>query len=302
MRAKGARRLRAFLKAMRDRSRYLWAPECKIYDCFTYFNERELLEFRIDYLMDVVDYFVIVEADRTHSGVPKEQNFRLDIFDASVRGKIRYQYISFPEKLPDPPWTSGSSEENILAWKREGYQRMRLIDGLHDAGQEDIVVVTDLDEIPNRDRLRELKRDNRIASRNSVVALEMSVFFYDIRGLARYSSGKAFRWHHPKVATRKNLECTSKIRLSPPDAVIHEGGWHFTYFGGVERVKNKLKSYSHIEADTEENLAAVERRLSDHSDIVGRREFSYSDTYDKSKLPRLLFSEKYREFFEGKMT
>jgi beta-1,4-mannosyl-glycoprotein beta-1,4-N-acetylglucosaminyltransferase len=293
------RRLRDFLKAKRDDYRYRRATESKIYDCFTFFNEVELLEFRIDYLKEVVDHFVIVEADQTHTGLPKRQNFPLDIFDDSVKNKIRYSYISFPENLPDPVWASGNSGDNILSWKREAYQRMRLIDGLHDARRDDIVLVTDLDEIPKRDTLLEIKKDNRIARRYPVVALEMSLFFYDVRGLASYSNGSAFPWRHPKFTARKNLECTNKIRLSPPKAIVHDGGWHFSYFGGVERIRTKLRSYAHTEVDTPENLSAVEKRVLDRSDIVGRDEFSYSDTYDKSKLPDLVLSEQYRKFFLG---
>jgi beta-1,4-mannosyl-glycoprotein beta-1,4-N-acetylglucosaminyltransferase len=293
------RRLREFLKAKRDEYRYRHATESKIYDCFSFFNEVELLEFRIEYLRDVVDHFVIVEADQTHSGLPKPRHFPLDIFDDSVKDKIRYFFISFPEHLPDPVFGSEHSDENIVSWKRERYQRIRLIDGLHDPRRDDIVLVTDLGEIPNRRRLLEIKKDNRIARRYPVVALEMSQFFYDVRGFASYSDGKAFHWRHPKFTARRNLQCTNEIRLSPAKAIVHEGGWHFTYFGGVERIRSKMKSYAHTEAATPEHLSAVEERVLKHSDIIGRDEFSYSDTYDKSKLPDLVFSEKYRTFFLG---
>jgi hypothetical protein len=60
-----------------------------------------------------------------------------------------------------------------------------------------------------------------------------------------------------------------------------------------------MKSYAHTEAATPEHLSAVEERVLEHSDIIGRDEFRYSDTYDKSKLPDLVFSERYRRFFLG---
>jgi len=283
-------------------ARRLWSGssvERYLYDCVTFFNEREILEFRLDYLKDIVDYFVIVEADQTYSGRPKAQNFCSEWVPDDVKDRIRYACISFPQNLPDPAWVSGVSEDSRLAWKRENYQRAGLIEGLYDANSEDLVLVSDVDEIPDRDRLRELKTRSRLPNLAPVIALEMSVFYYDIHGLASYADGRPFRWRRPKLTTRKYLECTNRIRLAPPDSTVSDAGWHFTYFGGVDRVRTKLGAYAHTEAATAEHLAAVPERVRGRRDVVGRDEFAYTDTYDASKLPRLIFSEKYRPFFDG---
>jgi len=274
------------------------ADRC-LYDCFTFFDEREILEFRLEYLKDVVDYFVIVEADQTHSGRPKAQNFCFEWVPDDVKDRIRYTCISFPQNLPDSVWASGTSEDNHLAWKRESYQRARLIYGLYDANSEDLVLVSDVDEIPDRDRLRELKTRSRLPDRSPVIALEMSVFFYDIHGLASYADGRPFRWRHPKLTARKHLECSNRIRLAPPDSIVSDAGWHFAYFGGVDRIRTKLSACAHTQAATPERLAAVPERVRGRRDVVGRDEFAYADIYDASKLPRLIFSEKYRPFFDG---
>jgi hypothetical protein len=102
----------------------------KIYNIFTFFNEIELLKFRIDYLKNVVDYFVIVEADESFSGIPKKQNFSLDDFDPEVRSKIRYSYISYPNEIDFPvKITEKGNPNNRRAWAREWYSRSRLSDG-----------------------------------------------------------------------------------------------------------------------------------------------------------------------------
>src|SRR5262249_35660284 len=223
-----------------------------LYDCVTFFNEREILEFRLDYLKDIVDYFVIVEVDQTYSGRPKAQNFCSEWVPDDVKDRIRYACISFPQNLPDPAWVSGVSEDSRLAWKRENYQRAGLIEGLYDANSEDLVLVSDVVVILDRDRLRELKTrsrlptvapvialktGSRLPNLAPVIALEMSVFYYDIHGLASYADGRPFRWRRPKLTTRKYLECTNRIRLAPPDSTVSDAGWHFTYFGGVDRVR-----------------------------------------------------------------
>ena len=106
-----------------------------IYDCFTFFDENEILEIRLNELNKYVDYFVIVEAGQSHRGVKKNKNINEDIIN-KFKSKVRYYYID-------------SFDKNLSPWQRENFQRNYLNAGLHDAKKDDIIIVSDADEIPN---------------------------------------------------------------------------------------------------------------------------------------------------------
>jgi beta-1,4-mannosyl-glycoprotein beta-1,4-N-acetylglucosaminyltransferase len=261
----------------------------KIYDCFNFNNEKELINFRIDYLKDIVDYFIIVEADKTQSGLEKQQNFSFDWFDEKIKNKIRYYFISFPneDSLESPIWTS--SEDSIPSWKREEYQRKYLKNGIFDSQSDDIIIVSDLDEIPNKEKILKLKENHTTLNDFKLVSLAMNMFNFSIDNLKLNEDNSPFIWYHPKILKSKNLICTNKVRLSQPNAIIENGGWHFTYFGGEQRLKNKLKDAAHREADNENQLKDFLKSM--------KKENYTKLKYPKELLPDLIFTEKYKDFF-----
>jgi beta-1,4-mannosyl-glycoprotein beta-1,4-N-acetylglucosaminyltransferase len=156
----------------------------KIYNIFTFFNEIELLKFRIDYLKNVVDYFVIVEADESFSGIPKKQNFCLDDFDPEVRSKIRYSYISYPNEIDFPvKITEKGNPNNRRAWAREWYSRSRLSDGLYDAEPEDMIILSDVDEVMYQELLQKTNWSglSNLLEEHKVIDLSQYVFHYNIK-------------------------------------------------------------------------------------------------------------------------
>ena len=119
----------------------------KVYDCFTFFNELDLLEIRLNELYNSVDYFVIAEANMSHSGKPKdyvlEENWeRFKPF----QDKIRYL------KIDDFPVTHNS-------WVREKFQRDALSRGFTDMQSDDLIIISDLDEIPRAEIIDMIKED-----------------------------------------------------------------------------------------------------------------------------------------------
>lgn len=125
----------------------------KVYDCFTFYNEFELLELRLRSLWDVVDYFVIVEANRKHTGEPKIFNFweRQDEFKDFLP-KIRF----VPADMSNVPF------KGVGDWAIENAQRNAIMQGLVDAEPDDLILISDLDEIPNPEIFPSLS-DNRLA-------------------------------------------------------------------------------------------------------------------------------------------
>ena len=209
----------------------------KIYDCFTFFNELELLEVRLSELYDTVDFFVIAESDTSHTGLKKEYNLEknLHIYNQYL-DKIRYI------KVNDMPETTDS-------WVRENFQRNALSRGLEDAEPEDLIIVSDLDEIPRSEMINLIKEDNQGWER---FILNCPQFRHRLNYMKIYD-----RNNYPNIiVTRYNqFTCPQQEREytffwnhKPSDTVILDhGGWHFTYFGDDDRVKYKIQNFAHTE-------------------------------------------------------
>lgn len=119
--------------------------DIKIYDCFMYFNELELLKFRLEYCYNYVTKFIIIDATETHTGAPKAP-LNLDLIDAKFRDKIIYECIDFPAEL-----SIKNNTKNVekIAWEREHYQRNRIANYLKKFEEDDLCLISDLDEICN---------------------------------------------------------------------------------------------------------------------------------------------------------
>jgi len=214
----------------------------KIYDCFTFFNELDLLEIRLEELYDTVDYFVIAEANMTHSGNPKEyvlpnhwNRFK------KYQNKIRYIPVN------DFPVTHDS-------WVREKYQRDTLRRGLNDVSSEDLIIISDLDEIPRAEILEMIKTDENKYER---YVLQVPLFRYKFNFL---------KWYRPvvnnqmivtraHVFTDPNRERDYTHAWLPParDFVcIQHAGWHFSYLGDNNNAIHKLKNFAHVEQNIPE--------------------------------------------------
>jgi beta-1,4-mannosyl-glycoprotein beta-1,4-N-acetylglucosaminyltransferase len=131
-----------------------------IYDCFTFFNELELLEIRLNTLYDYVDKFVIVEATKSHTNQPKELFFEnnKEKFKQFSDKIIHIIVDEFPPIIQE--WFAQDIYENNEKkgnWGLENFQRNQIMKGLIDANDEDVIIITDLDEIPVPERIAEYK-------------------------------------------------------------------------------------------------------------------------------------------------
>ena len=122
----------------------------KIYDCFTFYNEFELLELRLKSLWDVVDYFVIVEADRKHTNEPKPYYF----------WERQDEFKEFFPKIRHLPVEMTIDFKGVGDWSIENAQRDAIIYGLEDAAPDDLILISDLDEIPAPDIFQRLRDNN----------------------------------------------------------------------------------------------------------------------------------------------
>lgn len=216
-------------------------PKIKVYDCFTFYNEFDILEIRLEELWDSVDYFVIAEANTTHQSKPKEFLLKERWNDfAKYHSKIRHIMV---EDMPCNPNT----------WVNENFQRRALARGLYDMEPEDLVIVGDGDEIVRPEVIELIKEDpndyNRYVAFLPIFYFKLNYLMVNplgIHGKAIITRGRAF------IDPQAEREITFPWTQKPPNAdycYVNHAGWHFTYFGKTDFAKNKIQSFAHAETN-----------------------------------------------------
>ena len=237
----------------------------KIVDCFIFYNELDMLLYRLDTLFNHVDYFILVESKYTYSGKEKELYYfnNRHLFEA-YNSKIVHVVV---DKMPFIfPAIDYSKNEQ---WENEHYQRNAIKNGidkliLHD---EDVIIVSDLDEIPDDNLLSCIK--NGSVHINSIYGLEQDFYYYNLN--TKMSS----RWDASKICSFKIYK---EINLSFQDIrclstqPIHKGGWHLSYFGDKHFIQNKIQNFSHQEYNNDKytDLNLIEARVNNQVDLYNR--------------------------------
>jgi beta-1,4-mannosyl-glycoprotein beta-1,4-N-acetylglucosaminyltransferase len=270
----------------------------RIIDCFPYFNEKELLELRINLLYDHVDKFIICDADRTHSGKPKPFTCKDTIRELNLpEDKIQVVEVNLPKDSPDS-WVSS-------AWIRERMQRNAASEFIEDG---DICYIGDCDEIINPEFI---KYYASISKQNLNYILRVPLTFLNGRADLRVcdQQGNPRDWSVSYFCMRNHLQkyTLSDIREArsmskqidfldifvTEDEKIVECGWHFSWMGDIERIKTKCNSFlHHDEFDVVENyLPSV-----NSTDPLGRGDHILKD-YPKNLLPSKIFElERVKNF------
>ena len=234
----------------------------KIFDCFMYFDEEVVLDLRLNTLNEYVDYFVIIESEFTHRGEKRKLKFNHKKFE-KFKNKIIYKVFSTPpEKIEI---INNNDNEKIKgnkyimnAIKRENGQRNFIEEGLYNAKKDDIILISDVDEIPN---LAEIDFDKL---HEKILMFRQEMFYYKFN-----LKLPGTIWTGTKGCRKKDLLSPqwlrnikdrkySKLRLDilfskkkyNSIKFIDNGGWHFTNIKTAEEIHHKLKSYlHHIEFD-----------------------------------------------------
>jgi len=202
----------------------------RLFDCFLFNAELDLLEFRLDLLADVVDHHVIVEAPRTHSGSVKPLHFA-EHADRFARHADRIVHVVVDDlPLPDP----GPAGR----WVPENFQRRAIERGLVDAGPDDVVLLCDVDEIPDPAVLATVVE--RLAQ---PAAIEMQLSYL------RANWTSAVPWTLPRVAPRGSFDDLQRLRVDEPALLVRSAGCHFSYLMDDEQISRKMRTYAHGEFD-----------------------------------------------------
>lgn len=219
---------------------FCFAHNPKIYDCFMFFNEIDLLEWRFEELYDHVDYFVLVENIETFQGNSKPLYFQenKDRF-AKYLDKIRHVVLSTPI----------FQQCNRNPWAVEKTQRDAIVQGLYDAQPEDIIFISDADEIIRADTIPEIVKN--LSATNPILFLEMyGANFFINRTYGTWMLAYATQIEFLSKYSPDHLRTQHKEFITPTNH-IQNAGWHFSSLGGHEKFVIKLESFSHMEANNE---------------------------------------------------
>lgn len=209
----------------------------KIIDAFMYRDEADFLEMRLYELYDVVDHFVIVEADVTHQDTPKPSHFN----------EVRERFEPYMDKIV-PVWATGlpTAADDPDPWARELSQREHIATGLARIGvtDDDIVMQSDVDEIPRPLHVRNVRPGRKFVS----FGMRFHCWAVD--------------WLHPEVwhgTVATTVGTLGKIGPAPfahmrtlrnlvePMPHMQDVGWHFTWVGDPDKSKLKVASFCHPE-------------------------------------------------------
>ena len=293
----------------------------KVFDCTAYFDEELMMDIRFNILNNHVSKFIVVESRYSHSGKKKKLNFNLKRF-SEFRHKILYLVIEDEPKnlLEIKNNDTDSAIKRLNSIKRLEQARNYMMEGLKDASEDDIVLLSDSDEIPNLD-VCDIKNIG-----NDIYIFEQKMFnykfnlYYDLipwfgTRACKIKNLKSFAWLKDlkiKKYPLWRIDVLFSDLKSNKVKIIKNAGWHFNNLLTAEKLYNKLINQGHHnEFDdsgiTLENLKAkIENRLAFYNHKADKKDNDkYNFEYKLKKisddqLPRYLVEnkEKYQKWFD----
>ncbi len=249
----------------------------QVFDCFTFFNELELLEVRLEELNPVVDYFVLVEAARTFSNKPKPLFFK----------EHRARFGKFLHKII--PISLALMPERSSTWSLEAFQRDAITLGLTQCRLDDYVMISDLDEIPRAETVRDL-----VASSWDSAVLSMPTYYYKLN--CKNVAGEV---EQPlTVFTRRRLLATPQqaraTRFDLPSVL--NAGWHFSFLGDEREIREKIDAFSRQELNTPEFTGAekLSARVHGARDLFERPGYRWEFVPLDESFPRFVRENRER--------
>lgn len=257
-----------------------------IYDTFIYNNEDLILDIRLNYLNKFVEKFIIVEAKFTHQGKEKKNFLNLSNFN-KFKNKITYLFI---ENFPP----------NLSNWGRENFQRNYISKSTKDLLDDDYIIISDVDEIPNFESLNNFEK-------YKFTAFEQLNFCYKFN----MKNMTYPKWYGSKLCKKKYLKSPQWLRnlkvrefsffqfYKTKWNIIRNGGWHFSFLMKPSEIKNKIKSFAHDEFNKKEFLEIdqIKQKIKLGKDLFNRDQ-KYIRVNIDNKFPKQIFDnmDKYKEW------
>ena len=287
----------------------------KIFDCFMYFDEDLVLELRLNTLDNLVDFFVIVESTYTHKGEKRDLQFNIKKYEKFKKKIIYLTYDVEPKGIDivneDDNESIKSTKYILNAIKRENGQRNFIEKGLSNAVNEDVIMISDVDEIPN------LLNADFNKMNNKIYLFKQDMFYYKFN-----LQIPNFKWVGTKACKKENLVSPQWLRNVKDrkypfyrlDTLfsqtkytnikfVNQGGWHFSNIKTASEIEYKLKSYLHhrefdLEPLTKEQIENVIKSKKAIYDLkVDKRINKIANgselvQFDLRKLPKFLIENK----------
>ncbi len=257
----------------------------KIIDCFMYFDEDMLLDLRLNIMNKFVDKFIICEATYNHKGLNKNLNFDIKKFK---KFEDKIIYIVLNEQPPDLKSIEKNNISNILhnSITRDIFQRNYLMKKIENFEENDLILISDLDEIPNLENFKKIKNINIFCQK---------MFFYKFNLI--YPN---FTWYGTRACKKKFLNSPQWLRNIKPKKYsfwrldtlfsskkyknlnfINEGGWHFTNIKKPEDIHFKMSNFAHHLEYENSGLKAQ-----DLKEKIKNKKVFYDHFADKSKTDK----------------
>jgi beta-1,4-mannosyl-glycoprotein beta-1,4-N-acetylglucosaminyltransferase len=235
-----------------------------IYDCFQYFNEDHIVDLRLNILDKYVDHFVISESTKTHQGENKKLNFDVKKFP-KFKNKIRFVVADYKKNINFSNHTGGESPI-------EQHQRNFLIEGIKDASPEDMIILSDSDEIPDLTKITSIDKNKKY------IAFSQKMFMYKLN----LQNIDESNWIGSKITKKKYISSMQELRnlkfkkypfwrIDKKNLQIIKGGWHFSFLQTPQQILTKIKSFSHGEFNNGYiNEKDINKKILKNEDIFSR--------------------------------
>ena len=261
----------------------------KIYDCFMYWDEDLLLNLRLNILDKYVDYFVIVEGNRTWQDNPKKFKLKLNKLKKFKKKIIYIRVTDFP-KSKNP-------------WIRENFQRNSMMRGLIKANKNDLIMISDLDEIPNPSAIKYFDSKMRYA------VFKQNHYHYKFNLQSEVQPS----WHGTRICTKEYLKSPQwlrelKFKIRPfwridkfsLNNIISNGGWHFCNLKSPKQLLYKYQNlcetddkYVFMKKISQKYLSesSIKKKIKKGLDLIGKNEIYKFKKLDKT-FPKYLLKNK----------
>lgn len=251
------------------------------YDVFTFYNEVDMLDFRLHHVYDHVDKIVIVEGDRTYTGRPYKSNY--------LKHKERYAWAEDKIIHTVVPMIETPHDR----WANEAWQRNHALDGL-DLKKDDVVFFSCVDEIIDHafyDMSYNFKEPN-------LLSLDNYYYYFNGKDVGE-KPDHPMPIVFPYSAYTGSLHAMWINRHNTP--AISNAGWHFSYLGGIDQIVQKLEAYSHSEHDTDEVKDNLKSNIAKGNDIFGRPDHVFKYVKIDKSFPPYLYEnqDKFKELIHA---
>lgn len=263
-----------------------------VYDCFTFCTELEILELRLHTLGPVVDRFILVEGSQTFQGQPKPLHYQEN------RQRFAPILAQYGCELIHVPVTMFPMTDN--PWEIEYFQRNAILRGLKDAALDDLVMVSDVDEIPHPQAVEAVavSFEHRLLPGDVVIAYQQKLYSFTLNWLHTRP------WYGTRILRRRSLDMPQALRSTitprPNERVLTDAGWSFSWFGGTQAVRDKAQAFAHAEVNRPEYLsdANIERSIREGVSLVEGDGNAYVFVDIDETYPRYILNnpEKYEHW------